>query len=58
MTINRINHIVNTKKIYDVFYNEKPVWIQEFNKNQAIIGFMDNCKEQSVSIDELYEKNI
>ena len=57
MNINRINYILNNDTKFDIFYNDRPVWVQEldFNKQKAKIGFVDNFEEKDVFIKDLYE---
>ena len=56
MEISRLNTILNTKNKFDVYYDERPVWIQGVNNSFAKIGFIDNFQEQDVLINDLYEK--
>lgn len=58
MDLNRIYSILRNKEKSDVFYDERPVWIQEVNNNIAKIGFIDNFEEKDVFIDDLYERNL
>lgn len=58
MNKQRINEILNYRSINEVFYNEKPVWIQEVHDNMAKIGFLDGSKEKNVYIDDLYESDL
>lgn len=58
MNKQRINEILNHRSVNEVFYNEKPVWIQEVNDNIAKIGFLDGSEEKDVYIDDLYESNL
>ena len=58
MDIQRINYILNNKEKCDVFYDERPVWIQEINNNVAKVGFVDNFEERDVYIKDLYERNL
>lgn len=55
MNIKRINEIINNSKIYDVYYNNKPVWIQEVNNDFIKVGFMDLNEEINVNVNDLYE---
>ena len=41
-----------------VYYNEKPVWIQEVHDDIAKIGFLDGSQEKDVYIDDLYESDL
>jgi len=55
MDLNRVHNILtNTEKV-DVFYNQRPVWIQSIHNNKATVGFVDNFEEANVLIDDLYE---
>lgn len=56
MNIERINEILNKKQIRDIYYNNRPVWVQEINNDIAKVGFVDNNEEKNVSIKDLYEK--
>jgi len=58
MNKKRINEILNTRSMCEVFYNEKPVWIQEVRDDIATIGFLDGSKEKNVYIDDLYENDL
>lgn len=58
MELQRINNILNNKEKCDVFYDNRPVWIQGINNNVAKVGFVDNFEEQNVFIKDLYEKNL
>ena len=51
----KANQILNSKQKIDVFYNNRPVWIQELNDNIATVGFIDNFEEMSVDVEDLYE---
>ncbi len=58
MNIFRVHELINSKEKFDVFYDERPVWIQEVNNNIARVGFVDNFEEKDVYIQDLYEKNL
>lgn len=58
MELNRIYSILNNKEKCDVFYNNRPVWIQGINQNFAKVGFIDNFEEKDVLINDLYENKI
>ena len=58
MKYSRIYEIINNKEKTDVFYNERPVWIQELTDNIAKVGFIDNFEEKDVYIEDLYEDNL
>lgn len=57
MNYERINYILNNDNKFDIFYNDRPVWIQELDSNnqKAKIGFVDNFEERDVFIKDLYE---
>ncbi len=54
----RIFQILKNKELHDVYYNERPVWIQEVDNNVAKVGFMDNNEEKNVYIADLYENDL
>ena len=56
MDINRVNSILSNDEKFDVFYKDRPVWIQGISKEMAKVGFVDNFEEMDVRISELYEK--
>lgn len=58
MNLERVHAMLNNKEKADVFYNERPVWIQEVHDNIARIGFIDNCEEKDVYIEDLYESDL
>ncbi len=58
MDISRINSILTNKEKCDVFYDDRPVWIQGVNDNIAKVGFIDNFEEKDVFIQDLYERNL
>lgn len=60
MDLQRIHFILNNKEKCDIFYDDRPVWIQGVDdKNDvAKIGFVDNFEEKDVFVDDLYEKNL
>lgn len=57
MDYERITYILNNDNKYDIFYEDRPVWIQELDSNnqKAKIGFVDNFEERDVFIKDLYE---
>ena len=55
MNAKKVNNILNSKQKTDIFYNNRPVWIQELNNNIATVGFIDNFEEMDVNVEELYE---
>ena len=58
MDLNRVYTILNNEEKCDVFYNDRPVWIQAVNDKKAKVGFVDNFEERDVFIDDLYERNL
>ena len=52
MDIKRIHTILDNKEKCDVFYDDRPVWIQGVNDNIAKVGFIDNFEEKDVFIDD------
>ena len=58
MELNRINSILNNKEKVDIFYGDRPVWIQEINNTRAKVGFVDNFDEKDVFITDLYEREL
>ncbi|MCI9365251.1 MAG: small, acid-soluble spore protein, H family [Clostridia bacterium] len=58
MNIQRIQEILNNKEKCDVFYEDKPVWIQEVQDNSAKVGFIDGSGDKDVYINDLYESNL
>lgn len=56
MDIKKINSILSNDEKFDVFYKDRPVWIQGISKDIAKVGFVDNFEEKDVNISELYEK--
>ena len=57
MEITRVYEILKNKEKADVFYQERPVWIQEAEHNKAKVGFIDNFEEKDVYIKDLYEND-
>ena len=60
MDLQRVNSILNNKEKCDVFYDERPVWIQGIDESHDVakVGFVDNFEEKDVYIEDLYEKNL
>lgn len=58
MDINRVQAILNNNKKRDVFYEDRPVWIQELANDKAKVGFIDNFEERDVYIKDLYERDL
>ena len=55
MNNTRVSEILKNKKLHDVYYDDRPVWIQEIDNNIAKVGFIDNNEERNVYIEDLYE---
>ncbi len=55
MNNKRVSEILTNKKLHDVYYDDRPVWIQEIDNNIAKVGFIDNNEERNVYIEDLYE---
>ena len=55
MNNKRLHDILNQTEIKDIFYNNKPVWVQEVHDDIVKIGFLDGSKEKDVNINDLYE---
>lgn len=58
MEIDRVQAILNNKDKTDIFYNDRPIWIQELAHDKAKIGFVDNFEERDVYIKDLYERDL
>ncbi len=58
MNRNRIYEIMKNKEIRDVYYQDRPVWVQEVNNDVAKVGFMDGRSEIDVPIADLSERCI
>ena len=58
MELNRINSILSNKEKVDIFYEDRPVWIQEISNTRAKVGFVDNFDEKDVFIKDLYEREL
>lgn len=60
MDISRVNDILSNDDKYDVFYQNRLVWIQgvDNNNSMAKIGFVDTFEERDVFIDDLYERTL
>lgn len=55
MNLERIQAMLRSKEKTDVFYDDRPVWIQEVHNNIAKVGFIDSAEERDVFIEDLYE---
>ena len=56
MDLKRVNSILSNEEKFDVFYKDRPVWIQGISKDMAKVGFVDNFEEADVRISELEER--
>lgn len=55
MKLTRVKEVLCNKEKVDIFYDERPVWIQSTSNNVAKVGFIDNFEERNVFIEDLYE---
>ena len=60
MELNRMYTILNNDKKFDIFYDNRLVWVQGLNENEqmAKVGFVDNFEEKDVFIKDLYERTL
>lgn len=58
MDIKQVNSILSNDEKVDVFYKDRPVWIQGVSKNMAKVGFVDNFEEMDVAISDLEQRKI
>ncbi len=60
MNMKRMYTILNNDEKFDIYYDERAVWIQGIDENQetAKVGFIDNFEEKDVYIKDLYERNL
>ena len=60
MNLERMYTILNNDEKFDIYYDERPVWIQGVNENKqtAKVGFVDTFEEKDVFIQDLYERNL
>ena len=58
MDLKQVNSILSNDEKVDVFYKDRPVWIQGVSKNMAKVGFVDNFEELDVDISDLEQRNI
>ena len=58
MNSKKVYEILNNREIKDIYYEDRPVWIQEVNNNIAKVGFIDNNEEKDVYVEDLYEVNL
>lgn len=55
MNKKRVIEILGQKQLNEVYYDDRPVWIQEINNDIAKVGFIDTNEEKDVYINDLYE---
>lgn len=58
MNLERLHNMLNSKEKIDVYFDERPVWVQEVNDNIAKVSFIDNFEEKNVYIEDLYENDL
>lgn len=58
MDLKQVNSILNNDDKVDVFYKDRPVWIQGVNNKMAKVGFVDNFEELDVNIADLEQRQI
>lgn len=60
MEIQRLHSILGNEEKCDIFYEDRPVWVQGISDfdNTAKIGFIDNFEERDVYIQDLYERDL
>ena len=60
MDLQKVHSILNNKEKFDIFYDERPVWIQGVDDTTSVarVGFVDNFQEKDVYIEDLYERNL
>ena len=58
MDIKRVQAILDNKEKKDIFFEDRPVWIQELAQDKAKVGFIDNFEERDVYIKDLYERDL
>ena len=60
MNLERMYRVLNNDEKFDIYYNERPVWVQSVNEINEVakVGFVDNFEEKDVFIKDLYERNL
>lgn len=58
MNLERLHTMLNNKEKVNVYYDERPVWVQEIHDNIVKVGFIDNFEEKDVYIEDLYEDDL
>ncbi len=60
MNLERMYTVLNNDEKFDIYYDERPVWVQGINENEqmAKVGFVDNFEEKDVFIKDLYERTL
>ena len=50
MNLERLHNMLNNKEKVDVYYDERPVWVQEVHYNISKVSFIYNFEEKDVYI--------
>lgn len=60
MNLERMYRVLNNDEKFDIYYNERPVWVQSINENNEVakVGFVDTFEEKDVFIKDLYERSL
>ena len=60
MNLERMYRVLNNDEKFDIYYNERPVWVQSVNETNRVakVGFVDNFEEKDVFIKDLYERSL
>lgn len=58
MDSKEIFNILKNKEKHDIYFEDRPVWIQELNNNIAKVSFIDTNEEKDIFVTDLYEKNL
>ena len=60
MNLERMYRVLNNDEKFDIYYNERPVWVQSVNEINEVakVGFVDNFEEKYVFIKDLYERSL
>lgn len=60
MNLERMNMILNNDEKFDIYYDDRAVWVQGINEEEKIakVGFVDNFEEKDVFIKELFERTL
>ncbi len=60
MNFEKMYRILNNDEKFDIYYNNRSVWVQSINENEQIakVGFVDTFEEKDVFIKDLYERTL